>query len=52
MGTKAELGDLIAFLHATGLRPHIDRVVPLEQVADGLSAMAAGDLVGKIVVTL
>ena len=52
MGTKAELGDLIAFLHATGLRPHIERVVPLEQVADGLTAMAAGDLVGKIVVTL
>ena len=52
MGTKAELGDLIAFLHATGLRPHIDRVLPLEQIADGLSAMASGDLVGKIVVTL
>jgi len=52
MGTKAELGDLISFLHATGLRPHIDRVLPLEQIADGLSAMASGDLVGKIVVTL
>ena len=49
MGTKAELADLIAFLHATGLRPHIDRVLPLERVAEGLSAMAAGDLVGKIV---
>jgi len=52
MGTKAELCDLISFLHATGLRPHIDRVLPLEQIADGLSAMASGDLVGKIVVTL
>ena len=52
MGTKAELGDLISFLHATGLRPHIDRVLPLEQIADGLSAMASGDLVVKIVVTL
>jgi NADPH:quinone reductase-like Zn-dependent oxidoreductase len=49
MGTKDELRDLIAFLHATGLRPHIDRVLPLELAADGLAAMAAGDLVGKIV---
>jgi len=49
MGTKDELRDLIAFLHATGLRPIIDRVLPLEQAADGLAAMASGDLVGKIV---
>lgn len=49
MGTKDELRDLIAFLHATGLRPHIDRTLPLEQAADGLAAMAAGDLLGKIV---
>jgi NADPH:quinone reductase-like Zn-dependent oxidoreductase len=52
MGTRQELADLIAFLHATGLRPHIDRTIPLEQVADGLSAMASGDLVGKIVLEL
>jgi NADPH:quinone reductase-like Zn-dependent oxidoreductase len=49
MGTKDELRDLIAFLHATGLRPIIDRVLPLERAADGLAAMASGDLVGKIV---
>ncbi|MCW2646576.1 MAG: hypothetical protein JWP07_2685, partial [Pseudonocardiales bacterium] len=30
-------------------RPHIDRVLPLESAAEGLTAMAAGDLVGKIV---
>jgi NADPH:quinone reductase-like Zn-dependent oxidoreductase len=49
MGTKDELRDLIAFLHATGLRPTIDRVLPLEKAGEGLEAMAAGDLVGKIV---
>jgi NADPH:quinone reductase-like Zn-dependent oxidoreductase len=49
MGTKDELRDLIAFLHATGLRPHIDRTIPMERAADGLAAIAAGDLVGKIV---
>jgi NADPH:quinone reductase-like Zn-dependent oxidoreductase len=49
MGTKDELRDLIGFLHATGLRPVIDRVLPLEKARDGLAAMAAGELVGKIV---
>jgi NADPH:quinone reductase-like Zn-dependent oxidoreductase len=52
MGTKDELRDLIAFLHATGLRPHIDRTLPLAQAADGLAAMASGDLIGKIVVEI
>jgi NADPH:quinone reductase-like Zn-dependent oxidoreductase len=50
MGTRAELGELISFLQATGLRPRIDRILPLDQVADGLAAMQAGDLVGKIVI--
>jgi len=49
MGTKDELRDLIAFLRATGLRPHVDRTLPLEQAAAGLAAMAAGELLGKIV---
>jgi NADPH:quinone reductase-like Zn-dependent oxidoreductase len=49
MGTKDELRDLMGLLRDTGLRPTIDRVLPLEQAADGLAAMAAGDLVGKIV---
>ena len=52
MGTKAELGDLISFLQVTGLRPLIDRELPMEKAADGLAAMASGDLVGKIVLTV
>ena len=52
MGTKAELTDLIGFLHATGLRPHIDRTIPLDAAADGLRAMADGELVGKIVLEI
>jgi NADPH:quinone reductase-like Zn-dependent oxidoreductase len=50
MGTKAELGDLISFLQVTGLRPHIDRILPLDQIGAGLEAMASGELVGKIVI--
>src|SRR6478672_1197 len=52
MGTKSELAALIAFLRTTGLRPLIDREIPLEKAADGLAAMASGDLVGKIVLTV
>jgi NADPH:quinone reductase-like Zn-dependent oxidoreductase len=50
MGTKPELADLIAYLRDSGLRPHIDRTLPFDQVGDGLAAMEAGDLVGKIVI--
>lgn len=49
MGTKDELASLIAFLGSTGLRPRIDRTIPMESAADGLAAMADGNLVGKIV---
>lgn len=50
MGTRAELIDLAAFLRDTGLRPAIDRILPLADVAQGLSAMASGTLIGKIVI--
>jgi NADPH:quinone reductase-like Zn-dependent oxidoreductase len=50
MGTRAELQDLMALLLSTGLRPHIDRVLPLADVGDGLRAIESGDLLGKIVI--
>ncbi len=50
MGTRAELVELMSLLRVTGLRPRIDRTLPLEQVRDGLAAMQSGDLVGKIVI--
>ena len=34
-GDEGELRDLIAFLHATGLRPHIDRTLPWNRSAKG-----------------
>jgi NADPH:quinone reductase-like Zn-dependent oxidoreductase len=48
MGTRQELRDLIALLGATGLRPTIDRVLPLDQAPQALAAMANGELAGKI----
>ncbi|MDF5754829.1 zinc-binding dehydrogenase [Spongiactinospora sp. TRM90649] len=49
MGTRRELEDLMALLVHTGLRPAIDRTLPLAKAADGLAAMLAGEMVGKIV---
>ena len=51
MGTRAELGALTELLDVSGVRPVIDRVLPMEQAEDGFKAMAEGELFGKIVFT-
>lgn len=51
MGTRAELADLIDLCARTGLRPLIDATMPMEQAADALTRVAAGDVFGKIVLT-
>ncbi|MGH3509000.1 MAG: zinc-binding dehydrogenase [Nocardioidaceae bacterium] len=51
MGTRAELAALAELLDVTGVRPVIDRVLPMEQARDGFAAMAAGELFGKVVLT-
>jgi NADPH:quinone reductase-like Zn-dependent oxidoreductase len=50
MGTRAELADLISLLISTGLRPRIDRRLPLAELADALAVMQSGEQVGKIVI--
>ena len=52
MGTRDELERLAVFLEQTGVRPKIDRIMPLEQARDGFAAMIAGDLFGKVVFTV
>ncbi|MCC3296843.1 zinc-binding dehydrogenase [Arthrobacter caoxuetaonis] len=49
MGTKAELQRLIGFLLATGVRPEIDSVLPLEEAAKGFRRLHDGEATGKIV---
>jgi NADPH:quinone reductase-like Zn-dependent oxidoreductase len=49
MGTRSELMALLSLLSTTGLRPQVDRVLPLAAARDGLAALAAGDVFGKIV---
>jgi NADPH:quinone reductase-like Zn-dependent oxidoreductase len=50
MGTLEELGRLVSMLDLTGIRPRIDKVLPLSDVAEGLRALAKGDVLGKIVI--
>jgi NADPH:quinone reductase-like Zn-dependent oxidoreductase len=49
MGTRDELSSLAQMLVATGLRPSIDRILPLSDAAAGFAAMIAGDHFGKII---
>jgi NADPH:quinone reductase-like Zn-dependent oxidoreductase len=51
MGTRSELAALTELLEVSGVRPVIDRTLPMERAADGFAAMAAGDLFGKVVFT-
>ena len=52
MGTRDELARLLTFCEQTGVRPLIDRTMPLTQARDGFAAMIEGDLFGKVVFTL
>jgi NADPH:quinone reductase-like Zn-dependent oxidoreductase len=49
MGTRDQLARLLRFCEQTGVRPLVDRVLPLAGARDGFAAMAAGDVFGKIV---
>jgi NADPH:quinone reductase-like Zn-dependent oxidoreductase len=51
MGTRDELARLIRFCVDRGVRPTIDRALPLTEAREGFAAMLAGDLRGKIVFT-
>ena len=50
MGTRDELRRLTGMLITTGLRPTIDRVLPLSGARAGFAALAAGDVFGKVVI--
>jgi D-arabinose 1-dehydrogenase-like Zn-dependent alcohol dehydrogenase len=51
MGTVAELARLLTFCEQTGVRPLIDRTMPLTQARHGFAAMIDGELFGKVVFT-
>jgi NADPH:quinone reductase-like Zn-dependent oxidoreductase len=49
MGTRDELISLTQMLVASGVRPRIDRILPLADAAAGFAAMIAVDHFGKII---
>jgi NADPH:quinone reductase-like Zn-dependent oxidoreductase len=51
MGTRSELASLVNLLDVSGVRPVIDRVLPMSEAREGFAAMAEGDVFGKIVFT-
>jgi NADPH:quinone reductase-like Zn-dependent oxidoreductase len=52
MGTRDQLARLMTFCGQTGVRPLIDRTLPLSQARDGFAAMIDGSLFGKVVFTV
>jgi NADPH:quinone reductase-like Zn-dependent oxidoreductase len=52
MGTRDQLGRLLQFCAQTGVRPKIDRVLPIRAAADGFTALLSGDVFGKVVFTV
>ncbi|GAB2675347.1 zinc-binding dehydrogenase [Thalassiella azotivora] len=51
MGTRDELHRLLRFCVAKDVRPVVDSVLPMEQAADGIAAVASGEVFGKVVLT-
>jgi NADPH:quinone reductase-like Zn-dependent oxidoreductase len=51
MGSRAELAQLLRFCEYSGVRPVIDRVLPLDRARDGFAALERGDVFGKVVFT-
>jgi NADPH:quinone reductase-like Zn-dependent oxidoreductase len=52
MGSRDQLAKLITFCEQTGVRPLIDRTLPLREARDGFAAMIGEELFGKVVFTL
>jgi NADPH:quinone reductase-like Zn-dependent oxidoreductase len=52
MGTRDQLARLATLCDQTGLRPLVDRVLPMRAAQEGFAAMIDGDLFGKVVFTL
>lgn len=48
--TRTEFTMLLRMIAATGVRPVIDRTMPLDEIHKGFQLMADGDLAGKVVI--
>jgi NADPH:quinone reductase-like Zn-dependent oxidoreductase len=51
MGSRDQLARLVTFCEQTGVRPLIDRTLPMSEARHGFEAMIKGELFGKVVFT-
>jgi NADPH:quinone reductase-like Zn-dependent oxidoreductase len=51
MGSRDQLARLVTFCEQTGVRPLIDRTLPMSEARQGFEAMIKGELFGKVVFT-
>lgn len=51
MGTIGEFRELIDLMVRTGLRPSIDRILPMERAAEAFAVLNSGEVRGKLVLT-
>ena len=51
MGNLEQLRQVVQLVEQTGVRPVIDRVIPLTEADSGIAALAAGEVFGKVVLT-
>ncbi|MFB7224359.1 zinc-binding dehydrogenase [Streptomyces sp. NPDC056227] len=49
-GTRQEFVSLLRFMESTGVRPRIDREIPLTGIHEGFRAMIDGEVTGKVIV--
>ncbi|MFH8475672.1 zinc-binding dehydrogenase [Streptomyces sp. NPDC018000] len=49
-GTRQEFVSLLRFMESAGIRPRIDREIPLSAIHDGFRAVIAGEVTGKVIV--
>jgi NADPH:quinone reductase-like Zn-dependent oxidoreductase len=52
MGSRDELEDLLSFCATTGVRPVIDETLPVDRAREAFARMEAGNLFGKLVLTM
>lgn len=52
MGSREDFVDLIRFVERTGIRPPVHRTYPLADARDAFADLAAGDVRGKLVLTV
>jgi zinc-binding alcohol dehydrogenase/oxidoreductase len=52
MDTRMEFQNLLHFMSAAQIHPHIDRVYSLDEVGKAVEQMQAGNLCGKLVINV